>query len=245
MSGKRDAFDQLRTSDPVDRLRLEGHASPRAQRMLRSILGTPREERTPSNRRRLVLVIAIAAAALAALAAAWLITRPVTQPQGIACYQAADLDADRVAVQSGLTVTAAACEALWVDGTLSNPEFGPAGSVPPLVACVNDAGGLAVFPSDDPSICADLGLATPDPASTSDAEAVRALNDALVEYFSARQCIPIPEAVVEVRRILDTHGAADWTIQQTPGPDDRPCASFGLDAKAQTIFVVPIPEPNP
>jgi hypothetical protein len=245
MSERQDAFHELRASDRVHRGRLEGHASPRAQRMLRVILDTPREEPPPSTRRRLVVVIAIAVIALVALAATWLVTRPVTHPQSIVCYQAADLESDRVAVASGPTLTASGCEAVWAEGTLSNPEFGPAGSVPPLVGCVGGSGALAVFPSDDPSVCARLGLAIPDPASIPGAETVIVLNNALVDYFSARHCIAIPEAVAGVRTILDAHGASDWTIETTPGPEDRPCASYGLDAEAQTVFVVPIPEPTP
>lgn len=249
MSDLRRAFDELTSANPVDRDQLESYDSPTARRILRSILNTPQETarraRTPFGKRRLVLVAAIIVVTLITLAAVWIMTRPVTQPQAIACFQAPHPDADRVGIQSGRPAGTAACEQFWADGTLSNPEFGSPGSVPPLMACVSEAGSLFVFPSDDPGLCARLGLAVPDPATSLEADTVRALNNALVDYFSSQPCTTIPQAVADVRRILDEHEAFDWIVVATAGNDERPCASFGLDAEEHTIHLVPIPEPSP
>ena len=244
MSRRRDAFDELVSANPVDRDRLPAGLSPWAQHTLAAILDTMRDAgrpNTPRWKRRRLVVIAVVLLTLVALGATWILTRPVTQPQAIACFQAPNLDADRVAVQSGSS--AAACEHLWADGTLSNPTFGPAGSVPPLVACVSEAGSLFVFPSDDLSLCGRLGLAEPDPSPPQDADRVRAIIDDLANYFSDQPCIPIQRAADDVRRILDEQGATDWTIDATPGTDDRPCASVALDAEQTTVLLVPIPPP--
>lgn len=247
MRRRHDVLKELTAADPVRRDQVETHSSPAAQRLLAAILSTPRQEPSPAakprSRSRLGVALAIVALAVAALAATWILTRPVTQPQALACFQAPNLDADRVGVRLGPSEGQAACEALWADSTLSNPDFGPPGTVPPLVACVSEAGWLFVFPGDDPGLCTRLGLAIPDPGSMPDADAIRALTSALVDYFSDQQCIPIPQAVIDVREILDTHVGPDWSISSEPGTDDRPCASFGLDAEERTVFLVPIPEP--
>ena len=172
-------------------------------------------------------------------------TRPVSEPEDIVCYQAVDLDSDRVGVGYGADVTAAACVRFWEDGTLTNPEFGPAGSVPPLAGCVSAAGSLAVFPSEDPNVCQDLGLADVDPSSVPAAGEIRSLNDILVDYFASDGCVPIPRAVDDVRGILDTRGFANWTITETSGSSDRICASFSMEAENETVFIVPIPKPSP
>lgn len=246
MSRRFDAFDELARHDPVDESSLPSHDSPQAQRLLAEITATPRQpQRTSLRHRRVVVAIAVGIAAVATLGAAWIMTRPVAEPQDIVCYQAADLDSDRVGIGYGDDVAAEACERFWSDGILTNPQFGPAGSVPPLVACVSEAGSLAVFPTNDPNVCHTLGLADVDEASLPGADAVRDLNDALVDYFLTNLCIPVPRAVDDVRRILDAHGFVDWTISETSGPPDRPCASHSMDTENARITIIPIPEPSP
>lgn len=243
---RHDAFDELAQHDPIDQSSLPSHDSPQAQRLLADIVATPRQPgRTSVRHRRVVVAIAVGIAAVAALGAGWIVTRPVTEPQDIVCYQAVDLDSDRAGVGYGDDVTAAACERFWADGTLTNPEFGPAGSVPPLVACVSAGGSLAVFPTNDPNVCHSLDLGEIDEASLPGADTIRGLNDALVNYFASDGCVPIPRAVDDVRGILDTRGFAHWTIVETSGSPDRICASFSMGSESETVFIVPIPKHSP
>lgn len=241
-----DAFDELARLDPVDEAALPSHDSPHGRQLFAEITATPRRPRPASLRhRRVIVAIAVGIAAIAAIGAAWIMTRPVTESHDIVCYQAADSNSDRVGVGYGDYVAAEACARFWADGTLTNPEFGPEGSVPPLVACVSAAGSLAVFPSEDPSVCQNLGLDSIDEASLPAADAIRDLNDALVDYFLADPCIPIPWAVDDVRDVLDSRGFADWTLTRSAGSRQRPCASFSMEVETTTIFIVPIPESNP
>ncbi len=246
MNRRSDAFDELCRHDPIDEFALPSHDSPQAQRLLAEITAAPRNSRhTSSRRRRIATAIAVGIAAVATFGAAWIVTRPVTQPQNIVCYQSIDLNSDRVGVGYGNDVTAAACARAWADGTLTNPEFGPTGSTPPLVACVSDVGSLAVFPSNDPNVCQDLGLADVDPSSVPGAGAVRSLNDNLVDYFLSDSCIPLPRATDDIRSILDAGGFADWTIVETQGAPDRTCGSFSMDAESTTIYIIGIPRLSP
>lgn len=232
-----DAFDRLRAADPVDPARIPGAGSPEAARTLAWVLAQPRDS-APARRRRAGWFVVVA---VLLGAAAWVVFGPVTDPVGTACYAAASLDADRVAAPSG-AADVTVCVPFWVDGLLVNPEVGPAGSVPPLVACLSDSGGLAVFPRTEPNVCGRLGLASPDPGSLPDAEAVRALGDRLAAHFLEAGCQPLDAAAVDVRRILDEAGFADWTVEPgTPTPD-RPCASFSLDSATETIHLVPMPD---
>ncbi len=248
-----DAFELLRAADPVDEAALPTHDSPQAQRALAEILATPRETTAREttavtglrwSRRRVTAAVAVGFAALAAIAAGTLLLRPVSEPVGIACYDAPSLDAGRTAAASGVSADPVqACGDFWLDGTIANPAVSPVGVVPPLVACVDDVGSLSVFPTDDPDACQRLGLAVPEPDSLPGAEVVRAVNDRLVAYFAGVDCAGLADATVEVRRILDEAGLAGWSIEAGPPTAERPCASFGLDAENQIVVLVPIPRP--
>lgn len=241
-----DAFELLRSLDPVNESRLPDHQTPIAQRLLTEILSKPRaaspaHPRRPS-RRRLRVAVALAFVALATIAAAWIVLRAISNPIAIGCYQAPTLDSNRVGVASGGRLDPSVCAPLWEEATLVNQDVAPAGSIPPLFGCVTDTGSLAVFPSDDPTLCEQLGLSPPDDQSIPEGEAIRQLNDQLIAYFDNQACVPFDEAQQGVEDILEKTGFGDWTIEFMPGNPGHPCASFGLDSENQTIRVVPIPE---
>ncbi|HHC08074.1 MAG TPA: hypothetical protein ENK55_05100 [Actinobacteria bacterium] len=241
MNHEPDAFEQLRAADPVDPATVDGPDSPRARALLSSILATDRTPEAVPERRRRRRRLAVAAAILAALAAAaaWIVTRPVTNPASLSCYEGPTLDSSQVGLV-GRPLEVASCVPFWADGTLTNPAY-PPGTVPPLVACVTDVGTFAVFPSEDPNLCEELGLAPPDPQSIDDAAPIIDLENALVDYFSSDPCIPIPQAADDVQRILDEHGVSDWTITVGEQRPDRPCASLSFEPERRTVRIVPIP----
>lgn len=166
MTDPRDGFELLRATNPIDERDVEGPDSPRARELLVSVMATPRPpaERPRILSRRLRVAIALGALAVATTAAAWLWTRTVEIPDSVLCYQAADLDSDISGAPVGGTATADACIPVWRDGDLQNSDVAPNGSVPPLTACVAESGALAVFPTDETTVCETLGLAYPEPS---------------------------------------------------------------------------------
>ncbi|GBD83812.1 hypothetical protein BMS3Abin02_00194 [bacterium BMS3Abin02] len=242
MKNRPDAFERLQAANPVDPATVDRPDSPRAQQLLASILATPRTpEPAVVRRRRRRLVIAVALVAVLGGAATWIITRPVTNPAVVSCYAQPALHGTQAGL-AGVPLDVESCAPYWEDGTLTNPDY-PAGTVPPLVACVTDVGTFAVFPSDDPNLCGNLGLALPEMQSIEDAKPTLDLDHAISDYFATDQCIPIPQAVDDIRSILDRHDASDWTITIGERRPDRPCASLSFEPKTRTIRIVPIPEP--
>lgn len=246
MSDPKEGFELLRAANPIDEADVEGPDSPRAQELLERVLASPIPEpeqpRLPARRVRVIIALAILA--LATTAAAWLWTRAIERPNAILCYEQANLEADIAGAPAGGRATADACATVWQDRVLVNPEVAPPGLVPPLTACVGENGSLAVFPTDNSTICDKLGLAHPDPGSQDPADAVRRLENDLISYFQSRNCIAVAEAQTAVRAILDEAGFSVWRIESQPESPDRPCASFSMDPVAQTIHLIPIPEPS-
>ncbi len=190
------------------------------------------------------MALALAFVALATIAAAWIAIRAISDPIAIGCYQAPTLDSDRVGVASGGRLDPSVCTQMWEEGTLTNPDITPAGSIPPLLGCVTDTDSLAVFPSNDPTLCAQLGLSLPDDQSIPEGETIRQLNDQLAAHFTSNACVPLDEAARYIEQAVADAGLTQWTIEPIPGSPDRPCASFGLDAQQRTIHLIPIPDPG-
>ena len=244
MNDPRDGLELLRANNPVDESNVEAHDSPRAQDLFAKIVATPRDETPPrriSSSRRLRLVTALLAVAALTTAAAWLWTRTIDLPNAVTCYQAVDLAADAAAAPAGSEATVEACAPVWDAEILVNTGISPAGSVPPLTACVAENGSLAVFPTADTTICRSFGLAYPEPAGQEQADNTREVEAQLIAYFQSGNCISMAEAETNVRRILGESGFAEWMVQSQPENLERPCASHSLDTQSQTVHLIPIP----
>ena len=192
--------------------------------------------------RAIAIAIAVAVLALGTVAATWILTRDVTNPTGVGCF-------DRVATNGDIAVAGMAgdlspdlCAEFWKDGTLVNESIVPAGQVPPLTGCVTEAGVLWVFPSDDSAVCEQLGLSTPAPNIGVGNNDIRSLGDTLVDDIAWDSCVPIDEAKEQVRAILDERGFTDWVIKTGPLRPGSICASLAVDAPLKTIRLVPIPD---
>jgi len=234
-----DPIELVRALNPIDESQIEGHDSPTARRLLGDILAQPRHSSDAPHRRRQVLVWALVAALVTAFG--WALLRPITDPLGLACYAAPDLDADRAAMAADGVLDPTGCALLWANRTLTNNAIVAPGEVPDLRACVSPGGGLAVFPTADNRICDRLGLAEPDPASIPAADAVRRLAESLSSRINATSCLSINRAASMAREALDDLGLADWTVATMPTTDGRPCASVAIDNESLTITLVPIP----
>lgn len=241
-----DGFELLRAANPVDVDQVEGPESEAAQHMLASIVQQQRSGTSKRGlwRRPLRLAAALAATALVLVAATWLLTRDVENPQAIICHRTVDLDSDIAAAPVGGPATADACVPVWEDGILENSDVTPTGSVPPLTACVTERGTLAVFPTDDQTVCETLGLSYPEPSSQEAADQIRQLDTDLQAYFASAECAGMEEAEARVRQTLDDSSFDGWTIETQEASEARPCASYSLDADTETIHLVPIPVPD-
>ncbi|MGH8925994.1 MAG: hypothetical protein ACRDWA_15365 [Acidimicrobiia bacterium] len=236
-----DPIKMIRASNPAEEAELGDHDSPQGRRLLAQILAQPRHQARADRRRwRRILILTAAAALLSA--AAWVLLRPVTDPLGLTCYAAPDLESDRVALAAGTDLDPAACGQLWTNRTLTNQAIVAPGAIPELHACVSPSGGLAIFPNGDDQVCSRLGLADPDPASLPEAESLRHLADVLADRFGSVGCLSMDEAVAVVRRILDELGFREWTVVTTTTTPERQCASVAVDTANRTVVLVPIPE---
>ena len=173
-----DPLELIRQADPAPR-----ESTPTSMSSLgRSIRNQVAEKmiaEQPRNRGRLLarVALAIAVAVASASVAAWAITRTgnserlaVTVIQDVSrtsviCYEAASLQSTAIVVASPTSLDASACTPLWISESFKIPSPGDE-AVPPLVACVNTEGVLAVFPtSNNSDVCAELVLAHREPSA--------------------------------------------------------------------------------
>lgn len=197
----------------------------------------------PPRPRRFVrrrVVVGAAALTAAAVGAAWIVTRPATNPLEAACYAQPAPQGEVAGVAPGGSGPLEACAEVWRTGA-----FAGRGPVPPLVGCVADSGAAAVFPSDSPEICDRLGLDRLGGAPPSDG-AITAVRDRLTEAFLALGCVAPDDAAARVRVELDRAGLGDWRVDN-PGAysASRPCASLSFDAARRTVTLVPSPSRPP
>jgi|FLYL01.1.fsa_nt_gi hypothetical protein len=237
MTGLDDPFERLRAADPT-RSADPVSAEVDRERIFRQVVTSTRPNPLRALGRRRILVLV---GAVFLVAAAYVMFRPVTEPLTVACYGAANLDADIVVVDAptgGDPVDA--CRPLWgPDGELG-AQFGGS-ATPDLQACVLESGAVGVFPTASGSqVCTDLGLAVPASDSNGENQAVIGLRDELVDAF-LEQCLDVDEARAKVEEALARHGLEGWQVTVTQTfTEERPCASLAFDVPAKTIELVPV-----
>ncbi len=244
MQKGQDAFEVFVATNPVDEFALPGPESTEARDLFARIIATPRQrldQPARYSKRRLAIAIAVAMLALASMAAAWLLTRDVTDPISVICYQDVSLDSPAADAPNEGPLNVDLCNPAWEDRILINEDLTPPGTTPPLVGCVTERGSLAVFPTSDTEVCARLGLADVNPESVPAVAPLRQLQADLVDHFSQQHCQPMEDAQRDVADILEADGFSDWQIQLSPGEGGDECASFGLDIESQTVDLIPIP----
>ena len=226
-----DPIELLRRHDAHPSRSLPGPESPLGRSIYESVMNqaidadrTHRADRSLRTRPITRVIAAVAVCGLLA-AAGWYVTRASNEPRVVGCYQDTSLEADTFVASAPTRIEPAACAALWADGTIINPSIIDPNNVPPLVGCVNDAGGLAVFPADDASVCVALGLTPFEPSTSLDA--ATELNQRLLELFAASSCLALEDAEDQINGLLGDDRFAPWAVAPAPpAPPDRPCAAF-------------------
>ncbi len=203
------------------------------EELLARIVAEPRTvgPSRPSRRRLWVVAGTVAVAGLATAAFAVLRTSSPTEPTAITCAATSDPAGDVVGL-AGAPDPVAACAELWANGTLGT------GTVPPLAACVNDAGAAIVLPGDPTTVCSRAGFDLLDQdADNTAALSILDLEAELIDTF-LNDCYGQDDALAETRRTLDDNGYLDWTVTLAEDfPDGIDCAGIGIDASNQTVIV--------
>lgn len=237
MTRPRDPFDRLGQADPARTRDPAQPTSDRAEATYRGIVTSePQPRRSPRRWARVPVLVGVA---LLLAAAAYVLTRPITEPLTVGCYRSASLDADRIVLPANADIPAdELCRAEWETGG----EFATdSDEPPPLTECVLETGTIAVFPSvDDGDVCQALGLAPPDQPSDNGNQSIIELQDALVSRF-LDECLDLPTATATVEEELARYGFTEWhVISNQPFTADRPCASLAIDPTTRSIELVPI-----
>lgn len=236
MTGGHDAFDALRSANPLpEGTRLEPLLVAAKEVLDRAIAEPPPPRRWP--RRAAVTVVAGMALATAGWTAVSLLDqadRTVT----VGCYAAAHPRGQVEVVAHDGRSPVELCAELWQHGA-----FGP-DPAPALQPCVLPSGTVAVVPGKQPETCAALGASPLEPPAPGGEADVMALREALVAAVMSEGCIEVPRAVELVERALAQGRFIGWTVQVTGGSGpDRPCATLGFDVPSERVLVVPGPRP--
>jgi len=189
------------------------------------------------RRSRRAAALAFAAVALAAAATAYAVTRlTADQTAGtVTCFS-------RPSTEAPFAFTAAAtggdptaiCAAAWRDG---NMGVGGISTPPPLVACAG-SGGADVFPSNDPGLCARLGLDPLPPGYTEAARRVAAVRQELAARIQASRCVAEGRAVRIANSALHSHDLAGWSVRRRGFTSASQCASTEIDASNRAVVVI-------
>ena len=262
--GDRDPLERLRVLNPVSAADLDElvWADP-AQASLRQIVAGETPPRVRPGRpavspaagagrpRRALRVAVLAGFASASLAVAGyaLVGRQPSKPHTVACFAAADLQADTVVVGVDADGPVATC-ARRRDGGLGAPNA-------PLRACVLESGAVGVFPeAAERDVCVDLGLASVSapvptagrPTNPPDESArFMVFRDAVLPRLVGQGCIGAGPAEAIVREELGRAGLEGWTVVTGVGDDglgfsaERPCASLNFRPEVRTVELAPVP----
>ncbi|MDP9341550.1 MAG: hypothetical protein M3Q23_05460 [Actinomycetota bacterium] len=189
--------------------------------------GGPIKRRRRSWRVALVLVPAALLGTAVAVASGALRTADQVADE-VTCFAAPDLGSAAAGFPSAAGQSLAAqCEHAWTSGGITSPAPGPAPAV--WIACVGQAGGVDVFPSEDAGLCGRLGL-QPLPPDYGEAVArYAALEQEMFASFPESECIGRAAGMQTARRILDDHGYTSWTVRAGRFSDDAPCGRPDLD----------------
>lgn len=225
----------------IDLARLQRAEVPDASAELRAAVeGLAVDDRKAGRRVRRPVVIGLAtlvALGGATAAVAALIGRQPDRPdQAPACRDAPSLSANMYALEPGAEALER-CSALWIDGTISSPDYPPGSLPPPLVACIGPGGVIEVFPGSA-DVCAELDL---DPASSNldaDADAIVRLTNRIADELNGGPCVDGSTAIALVQTLLDDLGLKDWTIDANALPSDATCVKGAPDPATNTVHLV-------
>jgi hypothetical protein len=226
---------------PTERDFPNGQMERRGRHLVRELSATRR-------RRRLVLTLVPAVVILLTAATGFTVysllrTEP-THFESIGCYDRPDLSSGVAIISADGSGAVGQCRKLWEEGSMSGP-------VPQqLAACVLDTGPIAVFPSTDARTCERMGLADLSARGRAESKRFVQMRDAVYAEIGtpasgssrgSSRCVGEARARDVVRRLLDQHGYADWTIMTGGGEfsAQRPCAEVSFDGSSKTALLRP------
>lgn len=191
----------------------------------------PNEQRAGRRfRRRRWVAMALIPAALVAAAATYAATRSADDiADGIGCYAEPRLDADTSVLSSDGRDPVAVCSEEWANLSVTSP--------PPMVACSMGA-AVGVFPSDDPELCARLGLEPLPAGYPAAAQKFASMRDDLIGQFVEARCVSESRGEQIARSVLDQHGFSDWTIRVDISQPHQLCAELSFATAEKTVHLV-------
>jgi len=242
-----DPFARLIAADPAARFEPASPHSDEAWAIFNRVIADGPQGTEPAageqQPRRWVWALVALAAAIAT-AAAYVATRPVSEPSTVGCYLEAHLGSDVVVLAASIdTAAEELCRTVWEPGGEFAAETGLGvaqdGTAPPLAACVLDSGAIGVFPMIvGADVCTELGLAEPDAGSVEDNRAIIEMENAVVDRF-LDACLDLATAEAVVESELASRDLSDWrVIESRPFGPERPCATLAIDASAKTVLLV-------
>lgn len=233
MSDLQHLWDELRRSvaQPGD---MPGADSIEGQRVLAAALS---QETSPQRRKRWLRIVAVAVVSFGLIAAVTIRYLPVEQTYELGCFESVDLEANRLVSNVDGQPGPEDCAEWWLNGELTSRQV-PSGEVPPLLACVTEAGVMWVFPSDDPTTCEQLGLAVPESVPASSPDSV--IRAALGDRYSWEACVPPAEAAAEIGQLLVELGFPDWSVGYDEAAEGE-CTTLAFDPLGKVVSVVPVP----
>lgn len=252
-----DPLELLRRHNPVDvRLLPEGDDTDVEMTFAR-IVREPPPAAPPRRRfqhRRTALLLPAALALIAATTAVFL-TRDVSEPAAVGCYQEASTDANVVVAATGNDDSAVdTCRQLWQEGAF--------GAVPPpaeLTECVLPSGVVAVYPAADcsavfqpdeapqptaphiPGAAPDRPLPPTSQDHAATASQIETARDRLLAQLLEHECPSVEQAAELVTEVLDQGLLPGWELEVASGfGPSRPCASLYFDEARKRIELVPL-----
>jgi hypothetical protein len=217
MTGGHDAFDALRSANPLpEGSRLEPFLVAAKEVLDRATAGLPPSRRWP--RRAAVTAVAGIALATAGWTAVSLLDEP-GRSVTVGCYAAANRHSRVEVVAHDGRPPVEVCADLWRHGV-----FGP-DPAPALQPCVLSSGTVAVVPGEQSAICAAIGASplADEPPLRGEPD-VLALRDALVAAMMAEGCVDVARAVDVVERTLVERGFSGWAVRAPARPAPSPPA---------------------
>lgn len=181
------------------------------------------------------LIVAGGAVGVAALVRSGQPTQPTA---GVACLEAPGVDADVIVIEP-TDDPVAGCEAVWSAGRFDRTPL-PGGEVPPLVACISDAGVIEVYPGDAET-CTGLGLTNADSGLDAENQAIVALQERVVNDINARPCASAQAVEELAQRIVDESPISGWRVEVRPDSIDATCAKAAVIIPTQVVQVVKFP----
>ena len=129
------------------------------------------------------------------------------------------------------------CGEVWVSNGFATIQTSEASA---LVACVNDAGAVAVVPGTGTSLCATVGLTIFDDVADPEFDATRSAVQQIEATLTEDACLPLETAATAAEEILAENGLTDWSVKLAdPAPAADVCITAGIDSAARTVFLVP------